>query len=259
VESGGHEKTSYDLAGPLNWYWVYLMARYEWPALAGLLACLRYIFPSDARYRYTAIMAGGTLLAYSIIPYKTPWCVISMLWPFYLTLGGVVREWAGRAARDRVWLVAAPLLAASLYMTIQLNFFRFTDDSEPYVYVQTYKDIERLTEPVLKLAKSEPDGFQLEGIIMLDSYYPLPWIFGDFTRIGYFKKESPPTRWDADFVVVEAAESAKAEGQFKDSYYKFPFRLRSGQEECVAYLSARKFSEILGGEPDIKPSTGAAQ
>jgi hypothetical protein len=158
-----------------------------------------------------------------------------------------------------VWLVAAPLLAASLYMTIQLNFFRFTDDSEPYVYVQTYKDIERLTEPVLKLAKSEPDGFQLEGIIMLDSYYPLPWIFGDFTRIGYFKKESPPTRWDADFVVVEAAESAKAEGQFKDSYYKFPFRLRSGQEECVAYLSARKFSEILGGEPDIKPSTGAAQ
>jgi hypothetical protein len=204
-------------------------------------------------------MAGGTLLAYSIIPYKTPWCVISMLWPFYLILGGVVREWAGRAARDRVWLTAAPLLAASLYMAIQLNFFRFTDDSEPYVYVQTYKDIERLTVPVLKVAKTEPDGFQLEGVIMLDSYYPLPWIFGDFTRIGYFKKDSPPTRWDADFVVTEATDAAKVESQFKDSYYKFPFRLRSGQEECVAYLAARKFSHILGGEPDIKPSTGTAQ
>jgi hypothetical protein len=142
-------------------------------------------------------------------------------------------------------------------MTIQLNFFRFTDDSEPYVYVQTYKDIERLTEPVLALAKSEPDGFQLEGIIMLDSYYPLPWIFGDFTRVGYFKKDSPPARWDADFVVVEAANASQAEKNFRDSYYKFPFRLRSGQEECVAYLSARKFSDLLGGEPEIKASTGA--
>jgi len=259
IESGGHEKTAYDLVGPLNWYWVHLMARYEWPALAGLVACLRYVWPSDARYRYTAIMGGGVLLAYSIIPYKTPWCVISILWPFYLMLGGVVREWAGRVARDRVWLVAAPLLAASLYMTIQLNFFRFTDDSEPYVYVQTYKDIERLTGPVLKLAKSEPDGFQLEGVIMLDSYYPLPWILGDFTRVGYFKKDSPPARWDADFVAIEAEHAAEAEKKFTDSYYKFPFRLRSGQEECVAYLAARKFKGILGGEPDFTPSTGAGR
>jgi len=158
-----------------------------------------------------------------------------------------------------VWLFAAPLLAASLYMMVQLNFFRFTEDSEPYVYVQTYKDIERLTKPVLALVKSEPDGFQLEGIIMLDSYYPLPWIFGDFTRVGYFKKDSPPPRWDADFVVIEASNAAQTESKFKDSYYKFPFRLRSGQEECMAYLSARKFKELLGGEPDIKPSNGAAQ
>jgi hypothetical protein len=94
---------------------------------------------------------------------------------------------------------------------------------------------------------------------MLDSYYPLPWIFGDFTRVGYFKKESPPARWDADFVVIETANASQAEGNFKDSYYKFPFRLRSGQEECVAYLSARKFSGLLGGEPEIKASTGATQ
>lgn len=259
VESGGHEKKTYDLVGPLNWYWVYLMARYEWPALAGLLACFRYAFPSDSRYRYTAIMAGGTLLAYSIIPYKTPWCVISILWPFYLTLGGVLREWATRLAKNRTWIVATPLLAGSLYMAIQLNFFRFTDDSEPYVYVQTYKDIERLTEPVLALAKSEPDGFQLEGTIMLDSYYPLPWIFGDFTRVGYFKKDSPPARWDADFVVIEAANSAQTEKNFRESYYKVPFRLRSGQEECVAYLSARRFSKLLGGEPNFTPAPGASQ
>lgn len=252
LKSGGHEKSAYDLAGPLNWYWVYLMARYEWPALAGMVACVRYIFPSDARYRFTAIMACGTLLAYSIIPYKTPWCVISILWPFYLILGGVLREVARRTARRWVWLFVLPLLAASLFMTVRLNFFRFTDDSEPYVYVQTYKDIERLTTPVLTYAKTEPDGYQLEGIVMLDSYYPLPWIFGDFIRIGYFKKESPPPRWDADFVIIEAAGATKAEENLKESYYKIPFRLRSGQEECVAYLNARKFAKFLGGKPEIQ-------
>ncbi|MEI8294129.1 MAG: flippase activity-associated protein Agl23 [bacterium] len=253
VQSSGHEKKAYDMVGPLNWYWVHLMARYEWPALAGALACLRYVFPSDARYRYTAILGAGTLLAYSIIPYKTPWCVISMLWPFYITLGGVVREWAGRAARDRVWLVAVPLLAVSGYMMVRLNFFRFTDDSEPYVYVQTYKDIERFTKPVLAVAKSEPEGYQMEGVIMLDSYYPLPWIFGNFTRVGYFKKEAPPARWDADFVLIEASNAARVEPNFHDSYYKIPFRLRSGQEECVAYLAARKFSGVVPGEPDFHP------
>ena len=57
-------------------------------------------------------------------------------------------------------------------------------------------------------------------------------------------------------MVIEAANAIQAESNFNDSYYKFPFRLRSGQEECMAYLSARKFQELLGGEPDIKPSTG---
>ena len=71
VESAGHEKTAYQI-GPMNYYWVALMARYEWPALLGLALSLRYVAPSDARLRYIAIYGCGVLLAYSLIPYKTP-------------------------------------------------------------------------------------------------------------------------------------------------------------------------------------------
>ncbi len=259
VHHSGHEKKLYDLAGPLNWYWVYLMGRYEWPALMGLLACVRYIFPSDTRFRYTAILGAGTLLAYSIIPYKTPWCVVSVLWPFYIILGGVLRELGASGARRWIVWAVAPLLGVSLVLAIQLNFFRYTDTREPYVYVQTLKDIERLTRPVLALAEKEPDGFQLRGIIMLESYYPLPWYFGDFTQVGYYKKDSPPTQWDADFVVVEAVAAAQTEAKFHDSYYKIPFTLRNSQEQSVAYLSARKFGGLLGGTPEIQPTAGAAQ
>ena len=258
VESGGHEKTTFDLIGPLNAYWVALMARYEWPALAGLVACLRYMAPSDSRYRYIAIAASGTLLAYSIIPYKTPWCVISILWPFYLILGGVLREWAARLAGVRVWLLAAPLLAFSLWACVRLNFFLFTDDREPYVYVQTYKDIELFTAPVLAIAKSEPDGFAMEGVVALDSYYPLPWILGDFTRIGWFKKDTLPERWDADFFVVDSTRGEEVEKHLTQPYFKRTFRLRSGQEECTVYLSARRFAGVVDGEPEIQPTAAGS-
>jgi uncharacterized protein (TIGR03663 family) len=254
TESGGHEKTAYDLIGPLNYYWLYLMARYEWPALAGFLACLRYAAPSPALIRLTAIWACGTLLAYSIIAYKTPWCIISMLWPFYLVLGALLAEAASRLDRRAIWLAAAPLLAFSLYACIRLNFFVFTDDSEPYVYVQTYEDIRDFTGPVLEAARQDPAGFQMEGTIALDSYYPLPWMLGDFTRIGYFSKENPPARWDADFIVVDSASAAETEKKLTRPYYKIPFRLRSGQEECTAYLAADRFQKILKREPDITPA-----
>jgi hypothetical protein len=34
-----------------------------------------------------------------------------------------------------------------------LNYFRATTDTEPYVYVQTYNDIYKLTNPLLQLAE----------------------------------------------------------------------------------------------------------
>jgi len=259
MEAGGHEKTAYDLVGPLNYYWLALMARcFEWPALLGVVAGLRYILPSDSRYRYIAIASAGVLLAYSIVSYKTPWCIISMLWPFYLLLGAVIQEAVSKTHRRILWWIAVPLLAGSLAYCVRLNFFIFTDDSEPYVYVQTYEDIDWVTKPILKVAKSEPDGYQMEGAIMLGSYYPLPWIFGDFTRIGYFNKDTPPPRWDYDFLMIDAASEAEIEPKLARAYLKIPFRLRSGQEPCTAYLASDKFEEVVGRKADIIPLPNSA-
>jgi len=255
VHADGHEKTTYDLIGPLNWYWVALMARYEWPALLGLLACVRYILPSDARLRYVAIAAGGTLLAYSIIPYKTPWCIISILWPFYL-VGAALAEEAARWIGHRVVVMALALspVAASVVASLNLNFHNYTDDREPYVYVQTYTDINFFTVPLLKAAEADPQNYDLAGVIALESDYPLPWILGDFTRIGYHSKESPPADWNAAFVVIETAREAEIEPFLREPYFKRRFRLRSAQEECTAYLLASKFSDFIPGQPEFRPA-----
>ena len=254
VKAGGHEKTAFDLVGPLNYYWLALMARYDWPALAGVLVGLRYAFPCDSRQRLVAITAAGTLLAYSIIPYKTPWCLISMAWPFYLLLGGVLQELVSKTKRRAWWLAALPLLAASLYSCIQINFFKFTDDSEPFVYVQTYEDIDRVTVPLLAAAKADPLAYHHEGAIVLDSYYPLPWILGDFTRVGYFKADTSPSNWTQDFLVIDAKRESEIEPLLTRAYFKIPFRLRSGQEPCTAYLAADHYADFLDpSTPKVEP------
>ena len=95
----------------------------------------------------------------------------------------------------------------------------------------------------------------MEGAIMLESYYPLPWIFGDFTRIGYFNKQTPPASWNQDFLVIDSSQEPEVEPKLSRAYFKIPFRLRSGQEPCTAYLAADTFQSIVGREPDIVPKT----
>ena len=222
-KGNGHEKP---------WpYWLELTLRYEWPVFIGLMLCLACQFFKSYVIRYLAIYGVGVFAAYSIINYKTPWIIISIVWPllfvfaagavalkiprkaFYIVglglvgfcLGalfsyaiqsGPVREhcsWGtylretvtvtlaasstsatcgeigwrlfggarGRAPRRRLGLYLGEksrlsegvmratqrgatglALLVSLGMAIFLNYFHFATDTEPYVYVQTYSDID---------------------------------------------------------------------------------------------------------------------
>ncbi len=81
----GHEKP---------WpYWLELTMRYEWPVFIGLVLCLACQFFRNFAIRYLAIYGVGVFAAYSIIHYKTPWIIISIVWPLLFVFA------AGAAAR----------------------------------------------------------------------------------------------------------------------------------------------------------------
>ncbi len=141
----------------------------------------------------------------------------------------------------------AVTLAASTFLAARLNFYRFTNEGEPYVYVQTFPDIQTLTKPLLDMAAKDSRYYHVQGHILLESYYPLPWMLGDFTRIGYYKKDEPPEHLDADFVVAEVSQMEKTEAALTGEYYKRQFRLRDSQEECVVYFGKRPFDEWFKG------------
>lgn len=144
------------------------------------------------------------------------------------------------------------MLALSLILSIRLNYFRYVDDKEPYVYVQTYNDIYKLTVPLLELARKDPTKYQLVGHMIRESAYPLPWILGDFTRVGYYEKGNLPGKLDADFLVVQDDKIKTVEPKLQGSYYTMPFTIRPYQDTSKLYLSAHVFRDYFRGRvPDF--------
>jgi len=245
-EGHGHQKPWY--------YWLRLIARYEWPVLAGLVLCLFSVRFKNVALRYLAIYSVGTLIAYSIVKYKTPWCIISFIWPFTFSFGAAVLL-VPLTYKRVVYLVSAILLTGSLGYCVWLNYFRCTTETEPYVYVQTYNDVYKFTDPLLQLAHSDPRAYQLIGHIIRASPYPLPWMLDDFGRVGYYEKDNLPAQVDGDFLLVQQDKIATVEAKLHDSYYTFPMTIRPYQDPSKAYFNAKIFKSFFPGRwPDF---TGA--
>jgi len=246
VEAGGHDKPAYDIIGPLNAYWLALMLRYEPMALAGLAFCFMLLAPSDARLRYLAIYAAGVLLAYSIIPYKTPWCIVVILPPFYLLGAAGI----GRLPRVLAAIALAGLLGWTIFASVRLNFLRYASDDEMYCYVQSYEGVRTACAPLLEKARRDPRFPHEPGAVVLKSYYPIPWMLGDFTRVAYYDPENIPDRLDAAFVIGRQEDMARIEERLSGEYFRRKFDLRSGVVDCVVYYRAEDFAELLEGRAE---------
>ena len=141
-------------------------------------------------------------------------------------------------------MMAAALLI-SLGSAIWLNYFHCTTDTEPYVYVQTYNDIYKLTKPLLQLAKHDPRYYQLSGHLIRSSVYPLPWILGDFPHVGYYEHDKMPEQMDADFLLVQQDKIKEVESKLKHAYYTDTLTIRNYQDPSKLYLSAKVFKEFF--------------
>jgi hypothetical protein len=231
-----------------------LIARYEWPVLGGLVVCLFSIRFKNVALRYLAIYGVGTVIAYSIVKYKTPWCIISFIWPFTFIFAAAAAL-TPLIYKRVVYVVSAILLTGSLGYCIWLNYFRCTTETEPYVYVQTYNDVYKFTDPLLELAHSDSRAYQLVGHIIRASPYPLPWMLDDFGRVGYYEKDNLPAKVDGDFLLVQQDRIATVEAKLHDSYYTFPMTIRPYQDPSKAYFNAKIFKSFFPGRwPDF---TGA--
>lgn len=142
--------------------------------------------------RFVAIYTLLLTLAYSVIAYKTPWCLLGFLHGFILLagVGAVVLIRCVRSVPGKVVVVLA-LLAATGQLGLQAYraaFVYSSDPRNPYVYAHTLPDLVEMADKIKLISQSDPKGKGIFIKIMAagGDYWPLPWYLREYTNTGYY-------------------------------------------------------------------------
>lgn len=159
--------------------------------LLGLAGSLVALFGS--RISRFAIFCGawgfGIFLAYSLIPYKTPWLMLSFVVPWAIAGGYAVQvlaDWTVLGAYARRGAVTVTLLACFVcaYQSVVLNFRQYDNDAYPYVYAHTSREVLALVSEVERIAERAGEK-QIGVSIASPEHWPLSWHFRNNPRVGF--------------------------------------------------------------------------
>ena len=159
------------------------------------------------------------LAAYSLVGYKTPWITLNFIVPLALTSGYTI-DVAYQKLRDfqqtRVLVLAAVLIVAFCgYQLYQLNFVHYDDDQLPYVYAHTKRQMLAMLDQIDRIAKKNGTGTDTGIAIVSPDYWPLPWYFRDYKRVGYYQQIVPTNE---AIIIGSMAQSEQLESTYADRY-----------------------------------------
>lgn len=197
--------------------------------------------------RFIALYTILLTLAYSIIPYKTPWSMLSFYLGFVLMAGVGVAE-ALRMPR-RQWtrglLAAAVALAmAQLYTQARRAIYEEpADPRNPYVYAHTSTAMLRLADRLTTLNQLNPGQELTVAVIEPQSdYWPIPWYARTLDRIGYY--ETIPDELDADLYIVPTSLAQQLKDRLGDAYITETHSLRPGKL-LVAFIQKPLWTQFM--------------
>lgn len=177
-------KTGTDLNGHAKpwFYWLELMWRYEPALLVALLVSLWGAVHREEKLRRISRLALGVFALYSLIPYKTVWCFISLSWLFLPTLIEAwphLRKWAQLG-------LAGLLLGLSLHsawtqipLLIQSDYHSRT---HPYFYVETSTETMELYSRLLHRFQQKPLLMEAPLVWQAREVWPWPWLIQDMAQ-----------------------------------------------------------------------------
>jgi len=164
-------------------------------AVIGVIAAFtrRWLGPTEVMLiRVIAFYTAGMTLIYTVLPYKTPWCVLGLLQGMILLAGVGAAALVRMCGKRRLKRVAgAALVVASAQLGWQAwraSFPFCASQFNPYVYAQTSPDILKLVAKVEALAAVSPQhhGTLVKVMSPRNDYWPLPWYLRRFQRIGFW-------------------------------------------------------------------------
>ncbi|MFH1039264.1 MAG: flippase activity-associated protein Agl23 [PVC group bacterium] len=249
TKGAGHEKPW--------WYWCTLLKDFELPVLVlGGLGIVYAFIRRNAFMVFSSLWALLLFLAYTAVPYKTPWLAMNFILPLAL-LAGYFAENLYRSIRGSPLLVtiagaagAAALLAGGSGISWRVNFVEYDDDSHQIVYSQTRRDINDMMTRLEEYAHNKAQGYDTEIKIVSDEYWPLQWYLRKYIHVGYWGQVIADS--DAPIVLGRSKTQEELEKTLKDTYYSELYSVRPGLDLFLytrLHRGKKPEEEIAGTEP----------
>jgi uncharacterized protein (TIGR03663 family) len=219
------------------WMYVWWLVQIEAPLLflGAIGAAIVVLKPKNSFALFSALWAFGLIAAYSLIRYKTPWLVLNFVAPLAL-IGGYAIQAIYSMDHGQLRFASAILVVAvgvATYQSIDLNFVNYDNDDEKYVYVyaHTTREMLDLVKQVEQIA-NENSGPTTGISIVSPDYWPLPWYFRNFTRVGYYGGMATTSE---PIIIANENQKEEVERRFGEAYRQVEsespggsFRLRPG-------------------------------
>lgn len=216
----GHDK-------PFGWYFQFLFMPFKsagiwWfgtplalLALWAFAATFRQAGSSDSSrpaVRFLGYAALGHFIIYSLIAYKTPWLAF-LPWAHVCLLAGFsVKDFTkhGIITRAVLTIMAVLCLATQFDQARAANGRLASDGRNPFAYVPTRRDVEKL-ETWLGAVRAVMPAGALEPVAVIGrDYWPLPWYLRAFDSVGYWSEPPPDIAlFPLVFATPDAADAVK--------------------------------------------------
>jgi len=142
---------------------------------------------------FCAFWSMGIFAAYTLVPYKTPWLVLSIILPLIIMAGYVIGEAYQPGLRAFTGVIAGAALVFSLYQAIDVSFVNYDNDSAcgsiqcyPYIYAHTNRDFLGLVSDIETIAAANPAKKDIHITVVSPEHWPLPWYLREYPNVGYY-------------------------------------------------------------------------
>ncbi|MHB8055211.1 MAG: flippase activity-associated protein Agl23 [Candidatus Aminicenantales bacterium] len=165
---------------------------------------------------FLVVYTVAATLAYSLIPYKTPWNMLAFYLGWLILAGigaiSIFRRADTNLSRAVVLLVLAAGLAHLAWQSRQANFSYPADPRNPYVYAQTSPDFLKLVRRIEALGGVDPEERCLAIKVVAGPYeqWPLPWYLRKYANVGYWTRTEAAGSFGPTSLVIASAENAES-------------------------------------------------
>jgi len=158
------------------WYY-YLQIALRREAVIVILAIVGAVASKEHIVRFVAIYTLSMIVIYSLIPYKTPWCLLGFLYGLIVLAGvGLMRIARTKAVAVALMAVCGVYLFHQAFVTSRQY---SANPNNPYAYAHTSRDVYAIRDQMEKFRNLPVQ------VISAQNVWPLPWYLRSFPQVAW--------------------------------------------------------------------------